>query len=81
MKLENAIKKLSNVTRVQQNGNQFWGELNRYVVEFCVNGRIEDDRDIVCIRIRSKKDKDDSMTDYCAGTWCDSLTQAIRMAS
>lgn len=31
-------------------------------------------------RVRSKSDKDDIMTDYFAGVWCDNLTQAIRVA-
>ncbi len=82
MKLTNAIKKLSKHGKVKQNGNLFWAEINRHVVEFMVNGRMDDDsKDITCIRCRGVNDNDDLMTDYWGGVWCDNLTQAIKVAT
>lgn len=80
MKLENAIKKLSKHGEVKQNGGSFWAEVNNHVIQFMANGRIEEGRHIICLRVRNKKDHDDSMTDYCAGVWCDNMSQALRIA-
>ncbi len=79
MKVTNAIKKLEKAGyTVKQNGHQFTAENGSLrVIEFCKNGS---DSDLVtCIRIRAKCDRDDVMTDYCAGTWCDNISQAIRI--
>lgn len=81
MTLKRALNKLGKVTTVKNNGNLYWGVINNTVVEFIVNGKHEDDNDIMCIRVRGCNDKDDFMTDYCAGVWCDNLSQAIRLAS
>lgn len=78
MKLTNAIKKLSKLTKVEQNGQQFWGVINGNVVEFMANGRIQEDTTICCIRVRGIKEEDDSMTDYFCGVWYRNLTAAIR---
>lgn len=80
MKLSNAIKKLAKHGEVKQNGSVFWVSKNGERVEFMRNGKIEDDYDIVCIRVCGDNDKDDSMIDYSAGVWCDNLSQAIRLA-
>lgn len=81
MKLSNAIKKLSKHGEVNQDGALFWAEINKHVVEFMVNGRVEEARDITCIRCRGVNDNDDLMTDYWGGVWCDNLTQAIKVAT
>jgi len=80
MKLVNAIKKLSKYGEVRVNGQEHSTIINGIEVSFMVNGRIEDDYGITCINVRNINDENDSMTDYCAGTFCDNLTQAIRMA-
>ena len=41
-----------------------------------VGGRDEAD----LIRVRQSSERDDARTDYCAGTWCDTVAAAIRMA-
>ena len=81
MQLANAIKKLSKFGEIHQNGSLYWATINNHVVEFMRNGRLEDDYGITCIRVRRATDKDDSMIDYFCGVWCDSLTQAIRLAA
>ena len=80
MKLSNAIKKLSKIGEVKQDVNLFWVELNEKVIEFMLNGSIEDDSHITCIKVRDKESLDDAMSDYSAGVWCDNLTQAITLA-
>jgi len=81
MKISNAIKKLEkNGFKVSKDGIQHTGaKLGlSYIIEFYQNGR-EDS--IACIKVRHPADLDDSMTDYSAGTFCDNITQAIRLAS
>jgi hypothetical protein len=48
-----------------------------YIIEYIRNGGSDN---IICINVRRANDKDDSMTDYFAGTWVDNITQAIRLA-
>jgi hypothetical protein len=48
-----------------------------YIIEYIRNGGSDN---IICINVRTTNDKDDSMTDYFAGTWVDNITQAIRLA-
>jgi len=78
MKLKNAIKKLEKFGEVQVNGSEYSVVKDGREVSFMVNGRIEDDLNIMCIRGRGVNDHDDSMTDYCAGVWYDNLTQATK---
>jgi hypothetical protein len=47
------------------------------VIEYFRNGRSDQ---VVCINVRHVADKHDSQSDYCAGTFADSITQAIRLA-
>ena len=47
MKLENAIKKLEKYGKVTVNGNAYSTQINKSVVEFRRNGRIEDDKDFL----------------------------------
>lgn len=81
MLLENAIKKLNKVGKVEVVGSLYFAKTNGNIIEFMRNGREEDNCHITCIRVRNERDKDDTMTDYFAGVWCDNLTQAIRLAT
>ena len=79
MTIANAIGKLErNGFMVSGDGMNFRaanpGNQTR-VIEFGRNGR-EDS--VVCIRSRHVRDMDDSMSDYCAGCWHDTITQAIK---
>jgi hypothetical protein len=48
------------------------------VIEFHRNGRSDE---VICIKVRRPNDNDDSMRDYSAGSFADSITQAIRRAA
>ena len=77
MQVTNAIKKLSNVGfSVTQSGNCYRANTGSKVIEFH-----QQNGEIICIRVRSANDHDDVMSDYSAGTWCDNLSQAIRLAA
>lgn len=78
MKLTSAIKKLSKYGEVKQDGNLFWADIKSNVVQFRTT--MGDGAMASGFRVRSKSDKDEIMTDYFAGVWCDNLTQAIRVA-
>lgn len=77
MKLTNAIKKLEKYGKVEHFGYTYSLTQGNTAVEFMRNGSSEN---ITCIRVRSIHDKDDLQADYSAGTWCDNLSQAIRIA-
>lgn len=79
MKLSNAIKKLEKVSEngVKQDGQIYSGLINGQVVSFSQNGR-EDSA--VCFHVKAVGEKSDSMTDYFPGSFCDNLSQAIRLA-
>jgi hypothetical protein len=80
MKLTNAIKKLEKVSEngVNKEGQIYSGVINGNVVSFSQNGR-EDSA--VCFHIKAVGEKSDSMTDYFPGTFCNNLSQAIRLAA
>lgn len=80
MKLSTAIKKLSKLTTVKNNHQTYSAKVNDSIIEFMRNGKVEEDPNITCIRVRDITDHDDSMTDYSAGIWCNNLTQAIKLA-
>lgn len=77
MKTTNAVKKLSTVTEVKQDGQQYSGVIGRYVVTFFQNGCSDE---ITCISTRRVNDLPDSMTDYFPQFYHDSLTSAIKYA-
>lgn len=80
MKIQNAINKLNKAGfKVSQNGIWFTAQKEdcRYVVEFHRNGNSEE---ATGISYRRENHHSDSMTDYCASFFCDSLTRAIRAA-
>jgi len=78
MKLQNAIKRVSKFAELKNNGAIYYAKINNCILEFMRNGRAEDNHDITCIRVRAESDKDDIMTDYCAGAWYPNLTRAIK---
>lgn len=77
MQVQNAIKKLEKAGfSVYNEGNVFRANKGGYdEVQFRKNGG--DSSEVVCIEVRRIGAKDDVMTDYFAGTWCDNITQAI----
>lgn len=81
MTLGNARKKIEKLgfeLKKVNNCNLFFIENDLRVLEFCINGGIDDSNDITCILTRGKNDNHDSMTDYCAGIFHDNLTKAIK---
>ena len=79
MTLANARKKIEKMgLELKTIGHLFYVEVNNRVLEFNVNGGIDDNNDICCILTRGKNDNHDSMTDYCAGVWRDNLTQGLK---
>lgn len=80
MTIANATKKLNKAGfTVNTVGNilQAVHASTQYVIEFFQNGR-EDS--ICCINVRHVSDHHDSQSDYCAGSFADNITQAIRRA-
>jgi len=80
MKITNAIKKLEKAGfEVINYGKKFSARRSNDIIEFHQNGGGSDQ--VICIRVRSANDHDDSMTDYSAGVFCDNISQAIRLAA
>jgi len=79
MTTKNAIKKLEKAGFVVQHNHGYHAmkEGCKYVIDFHKNGG-EDYA--TCIRVRAARGKDEIETDYCAGTFCDKITQAISIA-
>ena len=79
MKITNAIKKLEKAGfNVTAYGCQFAAQRGNDIIEFSKNGGGSDS--VICIRVRSVNDQDDSYSDYSAGVFCDNISQAIRLA-
>jgi sulfatase maturation enzyme AslB (radical SAM superfamily) len=79
MKVINAIKKLEKAGfEVINDASRYSARRGNDIIEFIKNGGDSDQA--ICIRIMSASDRDDLMTDYSAGTFCDNLSQAIRIA-
>jgi hypothetical protein len=49
-------------------------------ISFLPNGVDEPTNEAVCLRVRSLNDTDDMQSDYTAGSFYDSMTQAIHAA-
>ncbi len=76
MQTINAIKKLTKSgLQVVQNGNRYSAKTAKDVISF-----YDQSGQIILIKVQDQNDHDDSMTDYCAGIWCDNITQAIKLA-
>lgn len=83
MTVANAIKKLEkNGFKVTKQGeSRFYiaerpGSQN--YIQFLTNGYTDD---IATVDLRRYGNEDDPMRDYHAGTFCDNITQAIRLAN
>jgi len=78
MKLSNAIKKLAKLGTVINKGQQYSVIHNDVEISCSQNGR-EDEA--VCFHTRPVDQESDSMTDYFAGSFHNTLTAAIKFAS
>ena len=77
----NAIKKLEKAGfTVEKIGHEYVARSDKHprLISFLINGS---DDSITCIRTRMPWDKDEIESDYCGGTWCDNITQAIRLSA
>ena len=83
MQVQNAIKKLEKagftVTKERISFRAYKGGQSEIRFMPCTSGDMQSG--ITCIEVRGINAKDDSMTDYFAGTWMDSITQAIKFAN
>jgi len=76
MQTINAIKKLEKSGfQVIQTGNRCIAKGNQHVISF-----FNESGNIACINVRNQNDRDDLMSDYSAGVFCDNITQAIKLA-
>lgn len=76
MNATNATKKLVKAGfEVTQTGNRYMAQKASNIISFFVQSD-----SVICIKIRSQNDCDDSRSDYSAGVFCDNLTQAIKLA-
>ena len=78
MKLANAIKKLATVGEVTQSGAKYSATSGNYVVSFYAN---RDNTAATGFKVTHIKAMDDHSSDYFAGTYCQNLTQAIKLAA
>jgi hypothetical protein len=81
MTTTNAEKKLTKAgfTVAEKNGLIQASKLGcKYVIEYFRNGGSQE---VTCINVRRFDDHHDSMTDYAAGIWANTITQAIRLAA
>jgi len=77
MKTTNAVKKLEKLgfsNRGDQRSFSFSKDGSNYRIEF-----FDQTGSVICLGIRRENDHSDSMTDYCATIFADSLSQAIRL--
>jgi len=79
MTTKNAIKKLEKLGyKVEKASSRTYrATLRGGVLEFSQNGE-DQDASIVCIGVRNHNDESDPMTDYCAFTFYNNLTQALK---
>jgi hypothetical protein len=76
MNATNATKKLVKAGfEITQTGNRYMAQRASNIISFVVQSE-----SVICIKIRSQNDFDDSQSDYSAGVFCDNLTQAIKLA-
>jgi len=54
---------------------------NRHEISFLPNGQDRPDQDVVCLKVRGLTDHDDIQSDYSAGSFVDTIPQALRCAS
>ncbi len=73
----NAIKKLEALRlkiNHSPNTREYWVSGAKDLLTFH-----EQDGHLIIIKVQGHNDKDDPMTDYSGGVFCDNLTQALRM--
>ena len=82
MTTTNAAKKLTKagftVKETRSGSYHASSPLTAYVIEYFRNG---DSDSITCICVRRFNDHHDSQSDYSAGVWADTITQAIKLAA
>jgi translation initiation factor IF-2 len=79
MQVKNAIKKLEKAGfSVSSNGRNVTAKKGTKVISVSANGGDMVDQ-VATVRVRSAMDMDCSQTDYFAGVYCDSVTQAIKI--
>jgi translation initiation factor IF-2 len=79
MQIKNAIKKLEKAGfNVSSNGRNVTAKKGLQIISVSANGGDLSDR-VATVRVRSQMDTDCSQTDYFAGVYCDSVTQAIKI--
>ena len=79
MTIANAVKKLEKAGYSVSNTGSFFTarKAGSKVIEFIRNGNYDS---VATIRVRRVLDQDDSMTDYCAGVFYETITAAIKAA-
>ena len=82
MTTANAAKKLTNagftVSEIRPGYYHAASQAAKCVIEYFRNGGSDE---VTCINVRRPNDNHDSQSDYCAGSWADNITQAIRLAA
>jgi hypothetical protein len=82
MTTTNAAKKLTKagftLKETRPGSYHAYSPSTAYVIEYFRNGSSDS---ITCICVRRFDDKHDSQSDYSAGVWADTITQAIRLAA
>ena len=86
MKVKNAIKKLQKLgysVEANRSGHVYSSEIGKYVLEFHKSSwcEVDGEPEINIIGVRRDYDESDPMSDYCAFTFFDNLSQAIRFAT
>ena len=54
--------------------------IGNLIVSTVSNGRVSDDAEVICHKVRRENDHDDSRMDYSAGRFFDTLTAALKYA-
>lgn len=77
MKTINAIKKLETLgLKINHNPEtrEYWVNGAKDLLSF-----YEQNEKLIIVKVQGRNDKDDAMTDYSGGVFCDNLSQALRM--
>ena len=84
MQLQNALKKIEaagyKATHVRGERNKVYQvDMGKRVMEFMATSYADEAPTISCIGVRNANDQSDPMTDYCAFSFYNNLTQALRL--
>lgn len=77
MERQNGIKRLAKLGTARSEGRKCWVEHKGHVVSF-ISMSLSDNSNIDCIRVRRATDHDDIQSDYLAGSYFDTMAQAIK---